>query len=231
MSSSDWISFWDSKHSIYVDARHRAAHYRRIAEDIRRYIPVGAMALDYGCGEALSANQVADATTRLILCEPAPQVRALLTERFAGNPKIVVCQPEDISVMAAQSLDFIAMHSVAQYLNAEEFESLIKLFRRLLKPNGLFVLGDVIPRQVSAFVDAFALLRFGAREGFFLAALRGLLRTYFSDYWRLRQSLGLTRYDEAAITAKLESAGFSVQRARTNIGHNVRRMTFLAHAR
>ena len=42
----------------------------------------------------------------------------------------------------------------------------------------------------------------------------GLIRTYFSDYWRLRKSLGLTRYDEAEITAKLEAAGFSVERAR-----------------
>jgi len=230
MSSLNWISFWDSKHSIYVDARHRVAHYRRIADDIRRYIPAGAVALDYGCGEALSAHQVADATTRLILCEPAPQVRALLAERFSSNPKIGVRQPEDISILPAQSLDFIAMHSVAQYLSAEEFDTLIILFRRLLKPGGLFVLGDVIPRRISAFGDALALLRFGAQERFFWAAMRGLLRTYFSDYWRLRQSLGLTRYDEADITAKLEAAGFSVQRAQSNIGHNIRRMTFLAHA-
>jgi len=33
------------------------------------------------------------------------------------------------------------------------------------------------------------------------------------------------------ITAKLEAAGFTVQRARSNIGHNAKRMTFLAHAR
>ena len=230
MSSSNWISFWDNKHSIYVNARHQAAHYRRIADDLRRHVPIGAVALDYGCGEALSASQVADPTTRLILCEAAPNVRAMLAGRFGGNPKIVVRKPGDISLMPAQSLDFIAMHSVAQYLTAEELDSLIKLFRRLLKPGGLFVLGDVIPRRTSALGDAAALLHFGTREGFFWAALLGLLRTYFSDYWRLRRALGLTRYNEAEIAAMLESAGFSVQRARANIGHNVRRITFLAHA-
>ena len=31
---SDWSSFWDSKHSIYVNARHKDVHYRRIAEQI-----------------------------------------------------------------------------------------------------------------------------------------------------------------------------------------------------
>jgi hypothetical protein len=47
----------------------------------------------------------------------------------------------------------------------------------------------------------------------------------------LRKSLGLTRYDEGEIVAKLEAAGFTAERARTNIGHNAKRMTFLGHAR
>jgi SAM-dependent methyltransferase len=231
MSSADWISFWDSKHSIYVDARHQSAHYRRLAEDFRRYAPADGVMLDYGCGEALSADRVAEATTRLILCEPAPNVRAMLAGRFAGISKIVVRKPEDIAQMASQSIDTIVMHSVAQYLSGQELDAVLKLFRRLLKPGGLLVLGDVIPRRVSALTDAIALLRFGAQEGFYWAALRGLMRTYFSDYWRLRKSAGLARYSEEEIMAKLEAAGFSAQRARTNIGHNAKRMTFLAHVR
>ena len=102
---------------------------------------------------------------------------------------------------------------------------------RVLKPGGLFVLGDVIPRKVSALTDAMALLRFGSEEGFTWPALKGLVRTRFSNYWQLRKSLGLERYDEGEITAKIEAVGFSVQRARSNIGHNAKRMTFLAHAR
>jgi SAM-dependent methyltransferase len=231
MASSDWTAFWDSKHSIYVDARHHAAHHRRIAEDLKPYLPAGGAMLDYGCGEALSAGTIAETVARLILCEAAPNVRSVLAGRLAGNPKIAVRKPEDIATMAAQSLDLIVMHSVSQYLSESEFDELIKLFRRLLKPGGLFVLGDVIPRRVSALGDALALLRFAAKEGFYWAAVGGLIRTYFSKYWRLRKSLGLARYSEDQITKKLEAAGFSVQRARTNIGHNARRMTFLAHAR
>ena len=133
--------------------------------------------------------------------------------------------------MPAGSMDVVVMHSVAQYLSAPELDVLIGLFRRLLKPGGLLVLGDVIPRGLSTLSDVRALLRFGRQEGFFWAALRGLIRTFFSDYRRLRQSLGIARYDRAEIAAKLASAGFSVEPARTNIGHNNRRMTFLAHVR
>ena len=231
MAASDWIDFWDTKHSIYVNARHEAAHFRRIAEDIRPYAPAGGTMLDYGCGEALSADQVAEPVARLILCEPAPNVRAMLGARFAGNNKIAVRKPEDVAVMPAQSVDVIVMHSVTQYLSARDFDALAKLFRRLLRAGGLLVVGDVIPRKISALADAQALIRFGWNEGFFLAALRGLVRTYFSDYWRLRKSLGLARYDTAEIAARLEAAGFSGEPARTNIGHNDKRMTFLAHAR
>jgi hypothetical protein len=72
------------------------------------------------------------------------------------------------------------------------------------------------------------LLRFGAREGFFLAAFAGLLRTLFSNYWQLRSALGLTRYAQGDMLARLAAAGFAGHRAATNIGHNQARMTFLA---
>jgi SAM-dependent methyltransferase len=231
MPSSDWIEFWDTKHSIYVSARHETAHFHRIAEDIRAYAPEHGVLLDYGCGEALEADHVAEPVSRLILCEPAPNVRVMLGARFAGNDKIAVRKPEDIVTMPAGSMDVIVMHSVTQYLGSQEFDALAKLFRRLLKSGGLLVVGDIIPRKISALADAQTLLRFGWQEGFFCAAVRGLFRTYFSDYWRLRKSIGLSRYDAGEIVAKLENAGFSAKPALSNIGHNDKRITVLAHAR
>lgn len=228
MPTSDWVAFWNAPHSIYVNARHREAHYRRIAEDVRRYVPAGGTVLDYGCGEANSAQLLAESAGQLILCEAAANVRDVLQARYAGNSAIRVCTPDQVAALPAQSLDLIVLHSVAQYLTPEELDALLALFRRLLKPGGLFVLGDVIPLQVSAATDALALLRFAAGNGFFLAAVAGLIRTVFSNYWRLRHRLGLTRYSEAAVLEKLRAAGFLPKRAATNIGHNPARMTFLA---
>ena len=57
----DWISFWDSDHSIYVNARHFDVHYRTIADMIVRHVPSpDAVVLDFGCGdveELLAARQ------------------------------------------------------------------------------------------------------------------------------------------------------------------------------
>ena len=226
---ADWISFWNSDHPIYVNARHRDVHYRAIAEDICHYLPArDAAVLDYGCGEALHADHIAEAAGRLILCDAAPKVREKLAARFARLPKIDIRSPEEVAALPEHSLDLIVMHSVAQYLKPAETDALFALFRRLLKPGGVFVLGDVIPPKVSPLTDAAALLRFAAAHGFLVAAVLGLVRTVFSDYPKLRAALGLTLYDEAAIIDKLGAAGFTAQRAPENIGHNQARMTFTA---
>jgi SAM-dependent methyltransferase len=229
---SDWIDFYDFKHSvIYVNARHRGVHYRTIAEDIRRYVPSPvAHVLDYGCGEATSADLIAAACGQLVLAEAAPNVRASLTMRYAGHPKIAVIPSDQAATLPKASFDLIVMHSVAQYLSAAELERLLAMFRGLLKPGGLFVLGDIVPPHLAAPSAALALLRFGAANGFFWAAVRGLFRIFVSDYPRLKRTVGLSHYTETAMLEKLKRAGFAADRAAQNIGHNQRRMTFLCHA-
>jgi SAM-dependent methyltransferase len=227
---SNWVSFYDFKHSvIYVNERHRDVHYRAIAQDIAAYVPSpDARVLDYGCGEATSADVVAKFCGHLTLAEAAPNVRAALVSRYAGNAKVSVATPHGLKAMPAASFDLIVMHSVAQYLTAKQLEKVLALFRRLLAPGGLLIVGDIVPPHFAAPAAAFALLRFGARNGFFGAALLGLIRIFFSDYMRLRKSAGLSHYEETDMLAKLTAAGFLAGRAEINIGHNQRRMTFIA---
>jgi SAM-dependent methyltransferase len=225
----NWLAFWDSPHSIYVNARHKDVHYRVIAEAVAALVPSPqARVLDYGSGEALHADIVASAAGELLLCEGAPGVRAGLAARFAGNSKIRAVAPDDVKQLPDRSFDLIVLHSVAQYMTPQETSALFATFHRLLKPDGTLVVSDIIPPQVPASTDALALLRFGAANGFFFAAVTGLARTLLSDYWRLRTQYGLTRYSEAAMIEKLTAAGFTAQRTPNNIGHNQARMEFMA---
>ena len=226
----DWISFYDFKHSvIYVNGRHRDVHYETIARDIRALVPSpGAIVMDYGCGEATSAALVADACRHLTLVEAAPNVRAALRERFAANPKMSVMMPDEAAAQPAGSVDMIVLHSVAQYLTAAELDAMMATFKRLLKPAGTFVLGDIVPPQLASVWAALSLLRFGAANGFFWAAVGGLIRILLSDYFTLKKSHGLSHYDEADMMAKLRAAGFAPKRAAHNIGHNQHRMTFVS---
>jgi SAM-dependent methyltransferase len=227
---SDWISFYDMRHSlIYVNARHRDVHYRKIADDIRALVgKPSANVLDYGCGEATSADLIAAACGHLTLVEAAPNVRAALGARYAGNPQISVLTPEAAAALPDGSFELIVLHSVAQYLSGPELDRLLATFRKLIKPDGLLVVGDVVPPRLASAAAAASLLRCGAANGFFWAAVGGLLRIFVSDYLRLKKTVGLSHYEAAAMLEKLKAAGYAATRAPRNIGHNQWRMTFLA---
>jgi ubiquinone/menaquinone biosynthesis C-methylase UbiE len=225
----DWIDYYDSTHTIYVSKRHRDLHFQVIARDIVGYISSpDAVVLDYSCGEALSAARVAEACGKLILAEPAPGVRGRLIARFAPNTRIRVRSLEDIRKMAEKSVDLAVMNSVAQYMTPAELDSALAVIRRLLKPGGRLILGDIMRPEVGMVRDVIALLRFALNYGFLKDALIGLLSTALSDYRQLRSRIGLQRYSENEIIKKLAAAGFIASRAHSNIGHNPWRMTFVA---
>src|SRR5262249_27573018 len=167
----EWIDWYDTDHSIYVSARHRDVHFRRVATDILEFVPHSeAIVLDYSCGEALHADVIAARVAKLMLAEPAAGVRARLAARYAGNPKIEVRSLDELEALPKNSLDLAVMHSVAQYLTPTELAAALDLLRGLLKPHGQLVLGDIIAPDTIAAVDAAALLRFGLANGFFIAA-------------------------------------------------------------
>jgi SAM-dependent methyltransferase len=227
-----WIEYWDDKPTIYVNQRHREAHYRSVADGIAAVLaddrPV---VLDYGCGEALKAAEVARRCRRLYLCDAAPSVRTELTHRFAGDAGISVVAPEDLAGLPAGSVDLIIANSVIQYLSAADLDRALELWSRLLAADGRLLIADVIPSSVGPLTDAAALLAFARREGFLTAALGGLVRTFFSDYRRVRAVLGLRQLDEAEMIALLRANGFEAQRLRPNLGHNQSRMAFMAKRR
>jgi len=225
----DWIDYYDSTHTIYASRLHRDLHFQVVARDIIGYIASpDSVVLDYACGEALSAAKVADACGKLYLSEPAPGVRGRLIARFAPNTKIRVRSLDDLRNMDEKSIDLAVMNSVAQYMTPAELDQAFAVVKRLLKPGGRLVVGDILRPEVGMARDVLALLRFAATHGFLKDALIGLVSTALSDYRQLRAKVGLQRYAEAEMVAKLAAGGFTASRAHFNIGHNPWRMTFVA---
>ncbi len=226
---NDWIDYYDSTHTIYASKLHRNVHFEIVAADIISYISSSdSVVLDYACGEAMSAPKVANACARLILAEPAPGVRGRLVDRFAPNTKIRVRSLDDLRNMEAGSINLAIMNSCSQYMSSQELDTSFQVVRRLLKPNGRLVIGDVLQVNESTLSDVTALLKFAAKHGFLKDAVLGLVRTALSDYRQVRSKVGLQRYDEADILRRLSSAGLSATREAINIGHNQSRMTFVA---
>jgi len=226
---SNWREFWDRPHRIYVNDRHRRVHYAQVAVDIIAEIPQsGAVVLDYGCGEALQAADIAGHCRRLYLCESGPSLRDTLQRRLSGIPAIKVIAPEDLAELPDGSLDLVVANSVLQYLTREETARLAETLRPKLSREGRLIFADVIPPDGGIVSDVTSLVSTAARHGFLLAALAGLAQTLVSDYRRLRQAIGLTTYEKAEIVALLERAGYRAERRQKNFGFNPRRMTMIA---
>jgi SAM-dependent methyltransferase len=224
-----WREYWNSDTPIYVNARHRQVHYQRIAEDIGRLLSgQNQRILDFGCGEALAADQLTARCAHLYLCDGADLVRRRLRERLGHLANVTVLAPEELDAVPDRSIDLIVVNSVVQYLNAEDLARSLTQWRSKLASAGRLVIADVLPRQLSPVTDAAALLRFAAAHGFLLPAVIGLGKTFFSDYRRVRATLGLAHYDESEMLALLDKHGFVAQRMGWNFGHNPARMAFSA---
>lgn len=223
-----WREFWDGEHSIYVNARHKALHYARIGADIAALAPEGGAAMDFGCGEALSAPLIAARLDRLYLFDTAPSVRARAAARLSGDARIAVIDEAGLAALAPGALDAVVVNSMLQYVPRAEFPALLDLWRDKLRAGGRLILGDVIPPDVGALADVAALLRFAAEGGFVGAAMAGLVKTFFSPYRKLRAQTPLVTYTEDEMLALLAAHGFAGARQEKNIGHNQARMTFVA---
>lgn len=228
--SDSWLRFWDRPHSIYVNDRHLRVHYRRVADDIVEMLwgRPDLRVLDYGCGQALDAGRVADRVQRLYLYDAAPSVQANLRQRFAGKTGIAVLDETGLASLGEGAIDLAMLFSVVQYVPRAELPALLRHMRRWLAPGGRLVVADVIPPEASMLDDVRSLLGTAVRHGFLAAALAGMAATFFSDYRRLRQRVGLAIYTEAEMLGRLRDAGFAGEAYGRNLGFHPTRRTYLA---
>jgi SAM-dependent methyltransferase len=224
-----WSEYWNDKTTVYVSDRHRTVHYATVARDLIGLLPSpDAWVVDYGCGEALSANMVADACGQLFLCDCAGAVRDRLRQRHMGRSDISVISPLQFEQLPDGAIDLIVVNSVVQYLSAADFQRLLALARRKLHPAGTLLLGDIIPPSVGPLTDAVALLSFAKANGFLLSAGAGLVRSFFSKYRRTRGAFGILQFDEQELIEILQNAGYRARRCYPNLGHNQKRMALMA---
>jgi ubiquinone/menaquinone biosynthesis C-methylase UbiE len=223
----NWLDFWNGNHSIYVCDKHRQRHHMRVGEDIvQRLPPSTGVVIDYGCGEALSAEHVARHCEKLILSDGAASVRERLNEWHQNAKNVSVLAPDEVLDLDEGSVDCIIINSVLQYLAFDDTQALLEGLAPLLAPNGRIIVGDIIPPDHTVLADAGALLHFAWQEQFMTEAMIGLMRTFLSDYRKIRAAYGLTRYSSQDIETIGARLGLRTQRTALNIGHDQGRMTF-----
>lgn len=218
--STGWKEFWNREHRIYVSDAHTRAHYAALARDVLGLLPEERplTLLDWGCGEALLAPALAESGVSILLYDPVLRAYERAKARYEGAPSIAVLDDTGYANLAPGSIDVVLIHSVLQYLSKPDFEAVLPKLRRLLAPDGVLILGDLVPPNLSMFGDASDLLLAGMRHGFFFAAVGGLFATLFSDYRGIRKANGFSMYSSAEMIALLATYGLIGRKEPRNLG-------------
>jgi len=226
---SSWIDFWNNNHSIYVNNLHKKAHSERLLEDIDEWISnKNFSVLDFGCGEALYAEELAKRCAQLVLVDSSKNMRETLISRTKSVNSISILGLEEFDDLSNSSFELIIVNSVFQYMQLDETQTTLRKLSSKLKSNGKLIIADVIPPDLSMVSDVISLLKFGLRNGFFFMSLVGMLKTFFSNYTSLRREVGLSVYSIEDFTNLLIQNGFEVKLMPRNFGHNQSRKCFCA---
>jgi SAM-dependent methyltransferase len=225
-----WLDFWNAPNAIYVSRRHQNVHYAKVLSGIGRFMPAGgaAVVLDWGCGDALAANDLAQTCRTLLLYDRADSTRRRLLSNYADSPKIRVLDDAELGAVPAASVDLIIVNSVVQYLDRGQFADALRLFHRLLKSDGKLLLGDIIAPETPLLGHVITLLRFAWQNGFFVAAIIGLAQNFISPYRKLRRDAGYACYTQTQLLGLLEDNGFVGERLASNIAVSQLRSSYLA---
>lgn len=223
-----WLSDWEEAPGAFACARHRDAHDFDVAFSIAKLLDTPrARVLDFGCGEATRAQFVANRCERLYLWEGLPDLRRSLRQRHGEHPSIVVLDDDWSQAIEPDSLDLVVLNSVVPHVARDDFEHLLKALRPYLKPHARLLISDVIPPGVGTVADTWELLKYSRREGFLPQALRTVVLARRPD--RTRRTL--SKYSAVAFVEILKDHGFDARRLERNVGHNQKRMAFLAEPR
>jgi len=228
-----WLEFWNAPNAIYASDRHRRAHSAKVLAGVSRFVPAGgaAVVLDWGCGEATAAADLAHLCRKLLLFEPAQTTRQRLLANYADHPNIEVLDEATLAALAPASIDLIVVNSVVQYLNMPQVVEALRLFHQLLKSDGKLLLGDIIAPETPMLRHVATFLRFAWDNGFFWAGVLSLARNLTSPYRRLRHGAGFACYSTVEMIGLLADNGFVGERLPFNIAVSQLRSSYLAGKR
>jgi ubiquinone/menaquinone biosynthesis C-methylase UbiE len=228
-SMRSWLGYWGAPNKSYVNERHRQAHYATVLAGVRPYLPQGPgrVALDWGCADAYRARDVADICGEAILYDAAEATRQRLHARFDADPNIRVIDG-GLDDLADASVDIVIVNSVIQYLSADEFSAMLSGVHRVLKPDGAFLIGDVIDPDTPTSRHVGAFLSFAARNGFLVPAALALAGMRTSAYGQLHRKIGLAAYRPGELERKLADCGFASERLARNIAVSPHRSSYIA---
>jgi cyclopropane fatty-acyl-phospholipid synthase-like methyltransferase len=223
-----WRGYWeridDAQLVFSVEARDYAARVRRLIG-----LEPDMSVLDFGCGFGHTSRALAGDVANVALWDASANVRREALARIADVANAELVDFTNPHHDFREHFDLILVHSVLQYMSADEITMWLARWRRMLRPGGRVALSDLIVPGAGGPGELVSYLFFALRHGFFCNAfVHGVRET--ASYWRARQSRPLTVVTRPGLEAWAATAGFDVEWLRENLSHRSARATAVLRA-
>src|SRR5580692_224341 len=107
-----WLSYWDAPNRIFANERHKLANYDVVLAGVWPYLPGrSGTVLDWGCGDALAAERIADQAGTVLLYDGAASARVRLRARYGSHSRIRILSDLSRDEVATESIDLIIANS------------------------------------------------------------------------------------------------------------------------
>ena len=223
--TATWPAYWadmDHRHIFTVEARDYVAR-------LRKAVPVRPTdrVLDFGCGFGHVVELLAPSVAAVGFWDVAAVMRRATAKRTAALGTVTLVDlggpvPGD----AVGTVDLLLANSVVQYMTADEFAGWLSRWRTLLAPEGRIVLSDVPVPGASVVGELLVMLRFAARHGFLLRAVRDGVREA-GRYARFRNAADLTCWAPDDIVRLAGEFGLTARILPANLTHRSGRFSVL----
>ena len=221
LAAPRWDGYWEGVEHRHIFAVEARDHVRRL----RRAVPLtaGSRVLDFGCGFGHVAQLLAPLVSEVGVWDAAERMRRATADRTAGLPSVV---PVDLSDPGARPgpFDLVLANSVVQYMDRGDLADWLVRWRGMLAPQGRIVLSDIPVPDASAATELVGMLRFAARNGFLLRAVRDGAAEALR-YARSRGDAQLLTPTPDDVAALARPAGLAVRVLPDNLTHRAHRLT------
>ncbi len=214
LEERNWTSYWENTN---IDSAVEQSNAKFYTDAFLKNIPLQTdfKVMDFGCGSGYVAHALAPAVKEICLWDKSAKFRALakLRGKDIANLSVLDNFPPD------KSFNLIVVHSVIQYMSAEEFKSLLATWHRALAPGGQLVISDIMPKNHNGFKDLYAMATTTPKQ--FCAFLLKSVPQYFK-YW---QSNTLLQVDQQQIQDWGKAAGYKFKILPNNLSYYYSRFT------
>ena len=181
--------------------------------------------LDFGAGYGSVSAFIRNKVKHIYLLDKADYMQEVLKFNYSQYDNMeVIGDLDEIN----EKVSVIIVNSVAQYIDKEEFKSILKGFKKVCKPDAQIVIADLIPNNYSKLQDFRGQLSLSLKYGFFTKLLvYAVSNTFFSPKLSLSGDY-LIKYDPEEMIAMLSDHGFESRLAESNFTYSRKRFTILA---